>query len=123
MTNGRNGKDARPSKRVQAWDTILYSTDSTTEDKPPAYEEAVPNDGYVAVDGVYTEMEYADPPRIIVRTSWLSKKHIFVLVAFLLVLLGGITCAVIFPMGLLADSVMTSITTSTTDSVMISIRS
>ena len=108
--NGRAGKmtqDACPPRRVLAWDTALHNPDSTTEDKPPAYEEPVPiNDGYVAVDGVYTEMEYADPPRIIVgvKTLWWSKKRIIILVAFLLVLLGGISCAVIFPMGLVLKS-------------------
>ena len=28
-----------------------------------SYEEAVPNDGYVVVDGIYNKMEYAEPPR------------------------------------------------------------
>ena len=122
--NGRAGKltqDARPPRRVQAWDTALYNTDSSTEDKPPTYEEAVPNDGYVAVDGVYTEMEYADPPRIIVRKSWWSsKKRIIILVLFLLVLLGGITFAVIFfglksgGSNLLEDGAVVSTFTSTT---------
>ena len=36
---GNVSHNARPLKRVQAWDTALYNTDSTTEDKPPAYEE------------------------------------------------------------------------------------
>ena len=131
---------APQARRVQAWHTALYNTadsSATDEDKPPVYEEPVPNDGYsyipyvAVIDGVYTEMEYADPPRIIVgvKTSWTwSKKRIFILVAFLLVLFGGITCAIIFPMGLvlkpsggnspeLADFAVTSAsTTSTTTS-------
>ena len=61
--NGRAGKltqNARPPKRVQAWDTALYNTDhSTTEDKPPAFEEV---DDDVGVKNFYNEMEYAEAP-------------------------------------------------------------
>ena len=71
--NGRAGKltqdDTRPPRRecpVQAWDTALYNTDSTTEDKPPAYEEV---DDDVGVENVYNEMEYAEAPAIIAKKS------------------------------------------------------
>ena len=101
--NGRTGKltqDACPPRR-KAWDTALYNTDSSTEDKPPAYDEV--NDDADA-EGVYTEMDYEEPVPIIVKTSWWSKKRIFIFVALLLVLFGGITCAIIFPMGLVLKS-------------------
>ena len=98
----------------------MYNTDSSTEDKPPAYEEV--NDD-VGVENVYNEMEYAEAPAIIVKKSLWSKKRIIILVAFLLVLFGGITCAIIFPMGLvlksggnnpLADSASSTSTTTST---------
>ena len=43
----------------------------------------------LAVENVYNEMEYAEPARIIVKTSRWSRKRIIILVAFLLVLFGG----------------------------------
>ena len=115
---------ARPPRRVQAWDTTLYNTnESSTEEKPPAYDEV--NDDADA-EGVYTEMDYEEPVPIIVKTSWWSKKRIYIFVALLLVLFGSITCAVVFPMGLvlksgdsnpLADLAVTStFTTMTTTS-------
>ena len=82
---------------------LSYTTRILRRWSLPAYEEAVPNDGYVAVDGVYTEMEYDDSTRSM-NTSWWSRKRIVILVLFLLVRLGGITCAVIFPMGLVLNS-------------------
>ena len=92
-----------PPKCVEAWNTALYNMDSSTENNPPNYEEAVPNDGYyVAVDGVYTEMDYHEEP--VPRTSWWSKKRVIMLVTFLLVLFVGITCSIIFPMGLVLKS-------------------
>ena len=84
--NGRDRKltqYARPPRRVQAWDTTLYNTnESSTEEKPPAYDEV--NDDADA-EGVYTEMDYEEPVPIIVKTSWWStrKKRILLLVYLL----------------------------------------
>ena len=75
------------------------------------------------VENVYTEMEYAEAHAIIVKKSWWPKiLHIIILEAFLLMLFGGIACAIVFSTNLvlksgvnnpLADVAVTSTSTTT----------
>ena len=113
-----------PKSVVVAWDKNDYTTDketteTETEDaKPPAVYDEIKD---VEDDGTYAELEYYTETTV--KKSCWSKKRMIILVLILLFLFAGITCAVVFPMGLvlksggnnpLAETTTTSSTTTST---------